>query len=462
MEKKNNLLKNIFRVLSANFYVAAVGFLGSFIFPKILTIDSYALYHTFTLYLTYITITTIGFPSGMAVKYAGKDYSSIEVNQYKSEMKILLSILMGFTLLFTIISLNIKSEMLLFVALAEIPICLIGSYKALLQAWSRFKDFSRISITLALVVPISAIGFYLLSHELTGQSYIIIYLVVYWAVTIIILLEIIKKIKGKTSNPIFSKENVMTEKVGIALLIGNYINTLFVSVDKQFIKWFFGNSEFAFYSFAMSMQSLMTVFITSIAQPLFPAMAQEKFKDEEYNDIKKLLLIFGSFSGCAYFAVSIIVKLFITKYTDSLLIVGIYFAVFPAMAVINCLYINMYKLKNMMKTYILTLIEILCIAIVLNIVFINLVGSFTGVAIATTITYYICFFLGTKQFEFLRFELRDLGYLLVYLLGFFGLTRTLNDFVGVFVYFIFVVVLGIVFYKDVILKFIPRFVGHAK
>lgn len=36
----------------------------------------------------------------------------------------------------------------------------------------------------------------------------------------------------------------------------------------------------AYYSFGMSMQSLMTVFIISIAQPLFPAMAQGKFKDE--------------------------------------------------------------------------------------------------------------------------------------------------------------------------------------
>ena len=458
MEKKNTLIRNIFRVLSANFYVAAVGFLGSFIFPRILSIDSYAYYHTFTLYLTYITITTVGFPSGMAVKYAGKDYSTIDVKQYKSEMKILITILCIFSLLFAGVAFIIKNEMFFYVALAEIPVCLIGSYKSLLQSWSRFKDFSRISITLALTVPLSALLFYCLFKELTGRSYIFIYLIVYWAVSLIILREIVVKIFRVKANSVFSVENFGIEKTGVALLVGNYINTLFVSVDKQFVRWFFGNTEFAFYSFAMSMQSLMTVFITSIAHPLFPAMAQGKFKDEEYNDIKKLLLIFGSFSGCAYFAVSIIVKLFITKYINSLSIVGIYFAVFPAMAVINCLYINMYKLKNMMKTYIATLFGILCVAIVLNIIFINLVGSFTGVAIATTITYYVWFFVGTKQFSFFKFELRDFGYLVTYVIGFFGMIRTLNDYVGVVVYFGFVIAIGLVFYRGILFKFIPQLI----
>lgn len=202
------------------------------------------------------------------------------------------------------------------------------------------------------------------------------------------------------------------------MVLGNYINTLFVSADKQFVKWFFGNQEFAYYSFGMSMQSLMTVFIISIAQPLFPAMAQGKFKDEEYNSIKELLIVFGSLSGCAYFAVSIIVKLFIQKYTSSLDIVGIYFVVFPAMAVINCLYINLYKIKGIMKTYIKTLFGILLLSIILNTIFVFAVGEFTGVAIATTITYYIWFLIGFKQFEFLRITMKDVTYLIAYTIGF--------------------------------------------
>ena len=195
------------------------------------------------------------------------------------------------------------------------------------------------------------------------------------------------------------------------------------------------------------MQALMTVFITSVAQPLFPAMAQGRFKNDDYNNIKNLLIVFGSLSGCAYFAISIIVKLFITKYIGSLEIIGIYFAVFPALAVINCLYINLYKIKGLMRKYISTLIFILMIAIILNIMFICIIGDFKGVAIATTITYYIWLIIGFRQFEFLKLKLIDIIYLLLYIIGFFVITRSMSDYVGFLVYFIFIFVLASLCYR---------------
>ena len=394
--KENSLIKNIIRVLSANFWVAVIGFIGSFIFPRILTIDAYALYHTFTLYLGYITIVHLGFPSGMVINYAGKDYDTIDRRQYRSEMLLLIGILSFFTVAFFAIATISQNKMIAYIALATIPTGITGSYKSLLQAWNRFKLFSRISTILATAVPVIALAYYLATKKLPGDVYILIYLIVYWLVTLVVLVEVYKKINGVKANKLLSKENLKTEKIGLAMVVGNYINTLFVSADKQFVKWFFGNQEFAYYSFGMSMQSLMTVFIVSLAQPLFPAMAQGKFKDEEYNSIKDLLIVFGSLSGCAYFAVSIIVKLFIQKYTRSLDVVGVYFVVFPAMAVINCLYINLYKIKGIMKTYIQTLFGILILSIVLNTISVFVLGEFTCVAIATTITYYIWFLIGFK------------------------------------------------------------------
>ena len=68
------------------------------------------------------------------------------------------------------------------------------------------------------------------------------------------------------------------------------------------------------------------------------------------------------------------------------------------------------------------------------------------------------FFVGTKQFSFFKFELRDFGYLVTYIIGFFGMTRTLNDYVGVVVYFVFVIAIGLVFYRGILFKFIPELI----
>ena len=447
----DGLLKNIARVLSANFVVAFVGLVGSFIFPRILSIEAYAIYHTFTLYTGYITALHFGFASGMTIRYAGKNYNKINTAQYKSEIMLLLCIWGLFTLIFVVVSIPLKSEMLLYVALSIIPIGLVGSYKSFLQAWTRFRTFSVISSLLAVIVPVTAIIYYLITHDLPGNIYIIIFLVINWIATVYVFFEIL--IKGVKSAKIFSKYNLETEKIGFAILIGNYINILLTSADKQFVKWFFSTNEFAFYSFAMSMQSIMTVFITSIAQPLFPAMAQGKFKDEDYSQIKDLLFIFGSLSGCAYFVLSIVVNQFIVKYIPSLEVIGIYFVVFPVMAVINCLYINLYKIKEMMKTYVVTLAGVLLIAVLLNTAFTYWFGKYTGVAIATTITYFIWFFIGVVQFKFIKISAKDIIYLVIYIVIFFSVTRFENDYLGFIIYLASIVTLDSVCYGKILMQY---------
>lgn len=238
MKGKTTLKGNIFRALSANFIVAIVGFLGSFIFPRILTIDDYALYHTFTLYLSYITILHLGFPSGMAVSYAGKDFETIDKKQYKSELILLLLILTVGTIGLFAGAFIVKSTMLVYISLAVIPVGVIGSYKSLLQSWNRFRAFSRVSAVLSLSVPIFAIAYYFVTGGLPGDTYIAIYLIANWLVTAYIIFENATFVRESKPNKLLSKRNFETEKIGLALVAGNYINTLFVSADKQFVNLF--------------------------------------------------------------------------------------------------------------------------------------------------------------------------------------------------------------------------------
>lgn len=447
MSEKNVLIKNILRVFAANFWATLVGFACSFIFPAILSIEAYALYHTFTLYVGYIAILHLGFPSGLAVNYAGKDYDKIDNSQFKSEMIVLFLILAVFTGGFGIASFFLKQEMILYIMLAVIPVCIVGSYKALLQSWSKFKEYARINIILATVIPILALTYYFIFHELSGQIYILIYLLIYWVVNIYIIIRLGRKVSNVKSARLFSRQNFDTEKNGFAIAIGSYINTLFVSADKQFVQFFFDSTCFAFYSFGISMQALMTVMITSLAQPFFPEMAKGTFKDNDYIKLKEILLFFGSMSGCAYFACSFIVKLFIKKYIDSLDVIGIYFCVFPAMAIINCLYVNLYKIKRKTKQYVLTLIAMLFLAIVLNILFGLFYGHFSGIAIATSITYYVWLIVGMFQFRFIKFYVKDFVYIMLFLVSFFSITRLENDILGFFVYFVVMVLLFALVYR---------------
>ena len=455
MQNEPSLKGNIIRVLFANFLVTAVSFIGSFVFPRILSIESYAQYHQFTLYVSYIAVLHLGFPSGMVIKYAGKNVDNINKSQLKSEVLITFYTLSFFSVIAIIVSMLTHSKMMLYIALIILPYCSVGCYRSLLQAWNQFKVYSRISMLTSVAIPILAFLIYIISGGLNGDQYIISYLFVYLCAFIYVLAVFCKTLKGYKRNKLFTNDNWETEKTGIAMLAGNYINTLFVSADKQFVNIFFSTTEFAYYSFGMSMQSLMTVFITSIAQPLFPAMAQGKWKDDDYNSIKELLFVFGSFSGCAYFAGSIIVKMFIQKYIPSLQVIEIYFMVFPAMAVANCIYVNLYKIKQKMRIYIKTLIGLLALAIALNFLFVKTYQNYTGVAIATIIVYYVWLIIGVIQFPFIKLRVKDITYLIVYTAVFIACVRFItNDFLGLFIYGALIIVLALVCYGSNLKKYI--------
>lgn len=455
-DSASSLTGNILRVFSANLIIAIFGFIGSFIFPKILSIDSYVEYQTFLLYVGYIAITHLGFPSGMMVKYAGSEYEDIDNKQYKAEIKLLFGILISFSILFSIIALVKRDKIWWFLALVTFPNGICASYKSLLQAWNRFKAFGRLSTFLSVAIPCIGLIYYGVFKNLPGDIYIIIYIIIYWIATFGICIEIFRKISGAASNRVFSKVNWEIEKIGAIIVIGNYINVLFSSVDKQFVKIFYGNHEFAYYAFGLQMQAMMNIFISSISQPLFPAMAKGKFNKAEYSEIVHLLFIFGSLLGCAYFAASIIVKIFIKKYIPSLSVISIYFMAFPAMAVVNCLYVNLYKITGKMKEYIITLISVLLLAIVLNAIFIWIFHEYTAVAIATVITYYIWLLIGSFQFDFIEINIYDILYLICFVLCFYFITRRVNDWVGIFFFLGFDFVLANIFYKETFLKYFKR------
>ena len=88
---------------------------------------------------------------------------------------------------------------------------------------------------------------------------------------------------------------------------------------------------------------------------------------ESLQLLKKYLLIIGILSSGSYFVFKFIVSTFIEKYVPSLEIISILFAAFPAMIIINALYINLYKANKQEKKYVYTVVLMCILLILLNI-----------------------------------------------------------------------------------------------
>ena len=428
------MLKNVIKVLLSNGAIAAIGLINSFLFPLILTTTDYATYQEYMLYISYINICHLGIASGMFLNYAGNKYSSIDKKQYKSEIYLLFLTLAGFTGIGIIVFAISQNILFLYTVITIIPQCLIASFQALYQAWERFTEYSIINVLPKLFLSIS-MGVLFFIGIANGNSAILSYIVIVWGITLYFIYEFVRDTRGIKANKVFSKKNGKTTWNGLLITVGNYINILFHSIDKQFVLLIYSKESFALYSFAMSLQNIMMIFITALANPFYVRLSKGGIDRDKIGRMKELLFIFGAYSGCAFFAVSFVVDKFISKYSGALIVCAMFFAVFPAMAVINVLYINLYKIQQKLKKYIITLVGTLVVATVANTIAVIFHGDYIGISLATMICYYIWLFYSQHHFEEIEIRLKDIFYLIGFMIIYFSsVTLIKNAIIGFMAY----------------------------
>ena len=91
------------------------------------------------------------------------------------------------------------------------------------------------------------------------------------------------------------------------------------------------------------------------------------------------------------------------------------------MAVINCLYINLYKSRKLTGKYVRSLVTMLIIAIVLDALVILLKLDYVYLAVATVVAYYIWLVLGSFDFPELTITIKDYLYFATYFITYFFL-----------------------------------------
>lgn len=439
------MVKNIFRVLFSNVWVLIISLANGFIIPQILTVNEYASYSLFLLYVSYTYALHMGFPSGLFIKYGGIKHDSMGREQYKSEIIIIYTVLSFFSVVMFLNSLILHNQLLFYLALSILPVCLVNSYKFLYQAWGLFKKYSLLNSLIPSGVLLVIFLVYKVSGFINTEMMIYTYIGMHLIFALLITIQEFRYVSKVKSDKIICKRNWDIEKIGFMVMIGSYINLLFQSLDKMFVNVFFEKKDFAIYAFAMQLQVIMTLFISAISQPLYYKLASDN-DGEDLNIIKEMLIIFGSFSGVAYYVCVIFVKMFIPKYKDSLEVIAIYFAVFPVLAVITSLYVNLYKINKMVKRYIVTLVLVFVMAFFLNLLGVVLFKNPIVIAVSTTVVYYFWFFYSAKHFDAVTISRNDAMYLVGFLGIFFLITNLKNLCIGLLLYLFLIIILAISIY----------------
>src|SRR5690606_30543942 len=136
------------------------------------------------------------------------------------------------------------------------------------------------------------------------------------------------------------------------------------------------------------------------------------------------------------------------KYTPSLDIILVLFAGYPAMIIINALYVNLYKVNKQEKKYVLTVFIMLLISLTLNFVAVLYFKNNISIALATTIAFYVWFFYSIKDFKYLKTNMKEIIYLILFLLIFYSCGLYLHSILGLIIYYMAISLITILIYKN--------------
>ena len=420
---------NIKKGLAYVFFATGVGFVISlitnFVLPKFLSVETYADIKLYQLYITYIGILHLGFADGMYLRLGGKNLADINKEVLISEFKTFKIFQIIINIIAIIISICLKNEILMLVAISIFPVNVINYFRNLYKATGLYDLYSKFTNTNNIMLFV--INMILLFVVKTDDAiyYIIGNVVVYFLNWIlmeqIIKVKVFQKQKG-TINIRYFFEDI---KEGLPLMLGNFCTIVFTSIDRMFSKYLLGTLQFAHYSFAVSVEGLINTFITPIVITMYNYLCVNEEK-EKVVKIKKLILVCVSIILASAYPVKWIINNFIVKYKEASNIIFILFAAQFFTIIVKCVFNNLYKAQRKQKRYFTIIIIVTILAVIFDIIAYIISKTNEGLAFATLLTSIIWFIIGEFDFKESKYKIKEYIFMSI-VVGTFLITGLLID-----------------------------------
>ncbi len=458
-----SVLKNIIRVALSNIIALLAGVGVGLLLPKLLEVEDYGWYKTFTLYSNYLGFASVGLIDGIILTYGGMEYDGLDKPLFRSYFW-WYTLLNGFFVIFLVVISFITDSEYSFILIALALYLIIGNttgfFQQISQITQRFKEFSYRKI-LSSILKIFNVGclfvWIVIGHKSSYKVYLSIFLFTEFFLTAWYLYTYREMIVGSRI-PINKTKPAIIKlcKSGFPLLFANLCASLILSLDRQFVRLFFDTLTYAKYAFAYNMLSLVTVTTSAISTVLYPTL-----KTVEKNDMKKyygtligIILVSVSCAITIYFPLCVFVRWFLPKYTESLPIFRI---VFPGLIISSAITVvmhNYYKSEGKSSLYFLKSVMVLIVSAIANSIAYIIFRTTASISIASIITMIFWYFYVERYFvkEYNFNASRNLAYILCIMTLFYVVTSLDNYWISGLLYIIGFVGLSLTLQKKVCMR----------
>ena len=470
VQSKSSFLKDVVKVAVSNVAKLLAGVLAGFLLPKMMGVNDYGMYKSFTLYATYVGLFQIGFADGIYLKYGGKTYENLNKSSFRLYTRVFWLIELGVSLISLIVGLAFFSGEYRFI-IAWLSLCLFTTniicyYQMISQITSRFSELSFRNIIQSLLTSTAIIALFIIHMIAKNDISYKVYVIIYNSINVLLLVWYVFTYRdilfGKKSAE-KKEENISLRGIflsGLPLMVANLCSTFILTIDRQFVNVLFETDVYAVYAFAYNLLSLITIALSAISVVLYPSLKKSN-KDslrDNYSNLVSAILILVFFCLLSYFPLCWFIEWFLPKYCNALPIFRI---ILPGLAISSSVTVvmhNYYKTLGKNLEFFIKSVVILVLSFIANLVAYSIFKTTISISVASVfvmvVWYLICEERFVKEYKVRWFK--NFMYLVIVSCGFYCTTLYNNTWSALLVYALLFASTTFAFHPELLFVFLKR------
>ncbi len=403
----------------SNLLTLVSGLVMGFIFPRFVSVETYAAYRTYILYAGYLGLFHFGFINGIYLKYGKYDYKDLPVKRFSLYTRVLSVSQLLVTVIPVIVLSLCRKEFFLtpvFFVVLNIFFVNVNCYFALINQFTR--RFSLDAVIQLIQTALQTIGFALLLVFKSDDyvKYLLVLTLVNFSVLLIHCFkskEIIFSVSEAFDGSFLGEARDLISH-GILILLSEYMGLIIIGIDSIVVNLFMSAKDFSVYSFTVSVVTVFFALVGIISKLIFPYLKRAQ-NDEYPNLYRKMKLYIAIFAAAVCgmaIVVNMLIPLLLPKYTDCIPLLKMLGVTAVLKGLQELLCGNFFKALNYDKGYFKTNILAFGFGLASDIAAYLLFKSMMAIAIASVISFLVwytaCDLILKKKMKMRAFELRDL------------------------------------------------------
>ena len=383
-------------VVSSNFFIIMVQLLMGFVLPKQLGVVNYAYYRVYYLYVSYAGLMHLGFVNGIYLKYGSYNNDELPVEKFRGFGRIMFALQLVVAAVLTVLLVLLRGQMdtstMIAYAFVIVNIPLINIkwfYSSINQFTKRFVSDSYVTylqnVLMFCIVMTVVIGHW---HNFIGV------LILTTVMNLICMLAVMGQnwriIAGSCREQVWQEASGLI-KNGFFLMLSEFVAIIILGIDSIFVQNLFSVEDFAMYSFAVSLLTVIYALISTVSNLVYPYLArvsEEKYA-EYYSLMSDVLCVVTVMSLIGFYVAKFIVDSWMQEYTDSIPITAVLFGTIIFRSLIMLVCGNYFKVLKMIREYTVNNIFAITISFVLNLIAYFLFRDYLYIALASLLSFII-------------------------------------------------------------------------